>query len=311
MENNNKVYDLIIVGAGPAGLTAGIYASRGNLSTLILEKDGIGSMIMTHQIDNYPGYKTGSTGKEIYNEMKKQAKEFGCEFKYATVLGFDPYDEIKIVKTDSGNFKTKYIIIATGLGKIGAKKIKGESKFLGAGVSYCATCDGAFTKGRVVSLVGKGDELIEEALFLTRYADSVNIFVTAEELDCSNELKEAILAKENVKIERNAKLLEIKGNDFVEQLDLEINGEIKTISTDFIFLYLGTKNNIELYGEFASISSRGFIETDENMKTRTDKMYAIGDIREKEVRQVTTATNDGTIAATMIIKDILKNKKNI
>lgn len=311
MENNNKVYDLIIVGAGPAGLTAGIYASRGNLSTLILEKDGIGSMIMTHQIDNYPGYKTGSTGKEIYNEMKNQAKEFGCEFKYATVLGFDPYDEIKIVKTDSGNFKTKYIIIATGLGKIGAKKIKGESKFLGAGVSYCATCDGAFTKGRVVSLVGKGDELIEEALFLTRYADSVNIFVTAEELDCSNELKEAILAKENVKIETNAKLLEIKGNDFVEQLDLEINGEIKTISTDFIFLYLGTKNNIELYGEFASISSRGFIETDENMKTRTDKMYAIGDIREKEVRQVTTATNDGTIAATMIIKDILKNKKNI
>lgn len=311
MENNNKVYDLIIVGAGPAGLTAGIYASRGNLSTLILEKDGIGSMIMTHQIDNYPGYKTGSTGKEIYNEMKNQAKEFGCEFKYATVLGFDPYDEIKIVKTDSGNFKTKYIIIATGLGKIGAKKIKGESKFLGAGVSYCATCDGAFTKGRVVSLVGKGDELIEEALFLTRYADRVNIFVTAEKLDCSNELKEAILAKENVKIETNAKLLEIKGNDFVEELDLEINGEIKTISTDFIFLYLGTKNNIELYGEFASISSRGFIETDENMKTRTDKMYAIGDIREKEVRQVTTATNDGTIAATMIIKDILKNKKNI
>lgn len=163
----------------------------------------------------------------------------------------------------------------------------------------------------MVSLVGKGDELIEEALFLTRYADRVNIFVTAEELDCSNELKEAILAKENVKIETNAKLLEIKGNDFVEQLDLEINGEIKTISTDFIFLYLGTKNNIELYGEFASISSRGFIETDENMKTRTDKMYAIGDIREKEVRQVTTATNDGTIAATMIIKDILKNKKNI
>lgn len=306
----NKIYDVVIVGAGPAGLTAGIYAGRGNLSTLILEKDGIGSMIMTHQIDNYPGYKAGSTGKEIYDEMKKQAKEFGCEFKSATVLGFDPYDEVKIVKTDAGNFKTKYIIIATGLGKIGAKKVKGESKFLGAGVSYCATCDGAFTKGRTVSLVGKGDELVEEALFLTRYAEKVNIFVTADEIDCNAELKEAILSKENVHIETAAKLLEIKGNDFVEELSLEIKGEAKTVNTDFIFLYLGTKNNLELYGEFASISSKGFIETDENMKTRTDKMYAIGDIREKEVRQVTTATNDGTIAATMIIKDILKSKKN-
>lgn len=311
MKNHDKIYDVVIVGAGPAGLTAGIYTSRGNLSTLILEKDGIGSMVMTHQIDNYPGYKTGTSGKEIYTAMKNQAKEFGCEFKSATVLGFDPYDEIKIVKTDVGNYKTKYIVIATGLGKIGAKKVKGESKFLGAGVSYCATCDGAFTKGRTVSLVGKGDELIEEALFLTRYADKINIFVTADEIDCSADLIEIILTKENVNITTKVKLLEIKGTDFVEELSLEIDGETKNINTDFVFLYLGTKSNLELYGEFATISARGFIETDENMKTRTDKMYAIGDIREKEVRQVTTATNDGTIAATMIIKDILKAKKNI
>ena len=130
-----KIYDVVIVGAGPAGLSAGIYAGRGNLSTLILEKVGIGSMIMTHQIDNYPGFPAGTTGQEIYDSMKKQAIEFGCEIKPATVLGFDPYDEIKVVKTDAGNFKTRYIIIATGLGKIGAKKVKGETKFLGAGVS--------------------------------------------------------------------------------------------------------------------------------------------------------------------------------
>lgn len=311
MENKNieKIYDLIIVGAGPAGLTAGIYASRANLSTLILEKEGIGSMIMTHQIDNYPGYKLGTSGKEIYEAMKKQAQDFGAEFKYSTVLGFDPYEEIKIVKTDVGNFKTKYIIIASGLGKIGAKKLKGEAKFLGAGVSYCATCDGAFTKGRTVSLVGKGDEIIEEALFLTRYAEKVNVFITADELDSNEELKAAILSKDNVVIKMKAKLLEIKGSDFVESLDLEIDGKNENIKSDFVFLYLGTKSNLELYGEFVGISPRGYIETDENMKTRTDKMYAIGDIREKEVRQVTTATNDGTIAATMIIKDILKAKK--
>lgn len=310
MENQDKIYDVVIVGAGPAGLTAGIYTSRGNLNTLILEKDGIGSMIMTHQIDNYPAAKIGASGKEIYDAMKAQAKEFGAKFKFATVLGFDPYEDIKIVKTDSGNFKTKYIIIATGLGKIGAKKIKGESKFLGAGVSYCATCDGAFTKGKIVSLVGKGDEIIEEALFLTRYADKVNIFITADELDCNAELKELITTNKKVEIATKSKIVEIKGSeDFVDELALEIAGEPTSIKTDFVFLYLGTKNNLELYGEFANISSKGFIETNEAMETRTKNMYAIGDIREKEVRQITTATNDGTIAATMIIKDILKSKK--
>lgn len=305
-----KIYDIIIVGAGPAGLTAGIYAGRGNLSTLILEKEGIGSMIMSHQIDNYPGSHIGASGKEIYNIMKKQALDFNCEIKSATVLGFDPYDEIKIVKTDAGNFKTRYIVIATGLGKIGAKKIKGESQFLGMGVSYCATCDGAFTKGKVVSLVGKGDEIIEEALFLTRYAKEVNIFLTSSDLDCNKELKEAILSKENVKIIKNAKLLEIKGEEAVTELDLEIDNNKKVAPTDFVFLYLGTKNNLELYGEFVNLSPSGYIITDETMKTRTDKMYAIGDIREKVVRQIATATNDGVVATTFILKEILKSKKN-
>ena len=304
-----KIYDVVIVGAGPAGLTAGIYTGRGNLSTLILEKEGIGSMIMTHQIDNYPGSHVGASGKEIYDTMKKQALEFGCEIKSATVLGFDPYDEVKIVKTDAGNFKTKYITIATGLGKIGAKKVKGENKFLGAGVSYCATCDGAFTKGRTVSLVGKGDELIEESLFLTRYAKEVNVFLTSDDLDCSEELKEAILSKENVKIVKKVKLLEIKGEDFVTELDLEVDGNKETVATDFVFLYLGTKNNLELYGEFVSLSDAGYIVTDETMKTRTDKMYAIGDIREKDIRQIATATNDGVIAASFIMKEILKARK--
>lgn len=304
-----KIYDIIIVGAGPAGLSAGIYAGRGNLSTLILEKEGIGSMIMTHQIDNYPGLPLGTSGQEIYDSMKKQALEFGCEIKAATVLGFDPYDEIKIVKTDAGNFKTKYIIIATGLGKIGAKKIKGENKFLGAGVSYCATCDGAFTTGRTVSLVGKGEEIIEEALFLTRYAKDVNIFLTSDDLDCSEELKDAILSKENVKIFKKVKLLEISGEDSVSELQLEIAEIKETVATDFVFLYLGTKSNIELYGEFVNLSEAGYIITDETMKTRTDKMYAIGDIREKNVRQIATATNDGVVAVTFILKEILKNKK--
>ena len=164
-------------------------------------------------------------------------------------------------------------------------------------------------QGRTVSLVGKGDELIEESLFLTRYAKEVNIFLTSDDLDCSEELKEAILSKENVKIVKKVKLLEIKGEEFVTELDLEVDGNKETVATDFVFLYLGTKNNLELYGEFVSLSDAGYIVTDETMKTRTDKMYAIGDIREKDIRQVATATSDGVIAASFIMKEILKTKK--
>ena len=140
-------------------------------------------------------------------------------------------------------------------------------------------------------------------------AKEVNVFLTSDDLDCNEELKEAILSKENVKITKKVKLLEIKGEEFVTGLDLEVDGNKETVATDFVFLYLGTKNNLELYGEFVSLSETGYIITDETMKTRTDKMYAIGDIREKDVRQIATATNDGVIATTFILKEILKSKK--
>ena len=306
MEN---IYDVIVVGGGPAGLTAGIYLGRAKMNVLIIEKKDMGSLRMAHKIENYPGILNGLSGKEITELMKKQAEELNCKFEYATVLGFDPYEEIKIVKTDTGNFKSKYIIIATGTGKFGNKKIKGESQYLGAGVSYCATCDGAFTRGKTVSLVGKGIEILEEALFLTRYSDNVNLLLTSSELECDDELKEAVSTNEKIKIKLNVKLNEIEGDgEFVNGLKISVGEENQHIDTDFVFLYLGTKNNSEFFGEFADLSETGFIITNEKMETRTKNMYAIGDIREKEVRQVTTATNDGTIAATVIVKDFLKNK---
>lgn len=304
-----KIYDIVIVGAGPAGLTAGIYAGRAKMNVLILEKENVGSLIMSHKIDNYPGFTDGISGKDLYSLMKEQAKKFNCEFKNATALAFDPYQDVKIVKTDAGNFKCKYIIIATGTGKIGVKKIKGEKDYIGAGVSYCATCDGAFTKGRVSSLVGKGEEMLEEALFLTRYASQVNIFLNDDTLDANEELKTALTTNEKINIHYNAKLKEIIGDkEFVTNLLLDINGEEKNVATDFVFLYLGTKNNSEFFGEFAELNQQGYIITDKNMQIRTKDMYAIGDIRETEVRQVATAINDGAIAASSIVKDYLKNK---
>lgn len=301
-----KIYDVIIVGGGPAGLTAAIYTGRSKLSTLVIEKEGMGSLYMAHQIDNYPGFPEGISGPELNKLMKKHAMRFGAEFKDAVLFGFDPYEEIKTVKTDKGNFKCKNIIVATGTGKNFGKKLKGEKEFLGMGVSYCATCDGAFTKNRTVSLVGQGEELAQEALFLTKFSKKIQVFVTSQVFNCSEQSLEALKNSDKVEIITGAKLLEIRGSDFVEELSLEIDNEIKTYPTDFVFLYLGTKNNGEMYGEFANLDAQGNIVTGTDLKLNVDGMYAAGDIRSGVLKQVGTAVGDGTIAALEVIKRNLR-----
>ena len=303
---SEKIYDVIIVGGGPAGLTAALYAGRGRLSTLVIEKSGQGSLYMAHKIDNYPGFPEGITGTDLNLLMKKQTEKFGAEFVEGTLLGFDPYEEIKIVKTDAGNFKGKNIIVATGTGKNFGKKIKGEKELLGKGVSYCATCDGAFTKFMTVSLIGQGEELAEEALFLTKFSKVIRVMVTEEEFKCSKESYEALKNSEKVEIITGVKLLEIKGKEYVEELVVEEKGEEKIYKSDFAFLYLGTKNNTEMYGEFAKLDKEGFIITDENLKMNVEGMYAAGDIRSGVVRQVTVATAEGTKVALEVMKRVLK-----
>lgn len=301
-----KIYDVIIIGGGPAGLTAGLYTGRSRLSTLIIEREGKGSLYMAHQVDNYPGFPEGITGVELNRRMREQTKRFGVEFVEGTLLGFDPYEAIKVVKTDAGNFKGKNIIVATGTGKSFVKKIKGEQEFLGKGVSYCATCDGAFTKFMIVSLIGQGEELAEEALFLTKFSKHIRVMVTEDEFKCSKESYEALTSSEKVEIITGVKLLEIKGKDYVEELVVEEKGEEKVYKSDFAFLYLGTKNNTEMYGEFAKLDKEGYIVTGADMKMNVEGMYAAGDIRSGVIKQVTVATAEGTIAALEVIKRVLK-----
>ena len=301
-----KTYDVIIIGGGPAGLTAGLYTGRSRLSTLIIEREGKGSLYMAHQVDNYPGFPEGITGVELNRRMREQTKRFGVEFVEGTLLGFDPYEAIKVVKTDAGNFKGKNIIVATGTGKSFVKKIKGEQEFLGKGVSYCATCDGAFTKFMTVSLIGQGEELAEETLFLTKFSKHIRVMVTEDEFKCSKESYEALTSSEKVEIITGVKLLEIKGKDYVEELVVEEKGEEKVYKSDFAFLYLGTKNNTEMYGEFAKLDKEGYIVTGADMKMNVEGMYAAGDIRSGVIKQVTVATAEGTIAALEVIKRVLK-----
>lgn len=304
-----KVYDLVIVGGGPAGLTSAIYAGRSNLSVLVIEKENVGSLHMAHLVENYPGFPVGISGKGLQLEMKKQALKFKTEFLNATFLGIDIYSNPKIVKTDKINVKGKVVIIATGTGKFGGKKIAGEKEFLGRGVSYCATCDGAFTRNMTVSLFGQGDEVAEEALFLTKYSKEILIFTKDEKLQCREDLFNVLSGNEKVKIITNAELQELKGSEYLDFAVVKIGEEIKEYPVQYAFMYLGTKNLSELYGEVADLDEEGYIITDENMATRTEGIFAAGDVRSRKIRQVTTAVSDGTIAGMEVIKYILMNNK--
>lgn len=305
----SKVYDLIVIGGGPAGATAALYAGRSNLNVLVIEKPEVGALISAHKIDNYPGFPNGITGKELYETIQKQAQKFGAEFVEDTFLELDIYSHPRVVKASKGNYEGIGIIIATGWPKNNSKKIIGEKEFTGNGVSYCATCDGFFTKGRITSVFGNGHEAVEEALFLTKHAKEINVFCDKDDLEVEAELKEQLLSNENVKLFTNAKLVEVLGNQYVEKVKVDIAGEIKEMESDFAFLYLGTKSNNELYQGFAKLNDEGYIITDENMACEVEGVWAAGDIRERTVRQVTTAVADGTLAGIEAIKYVMKKKR--
>lgn len=307
----SKVYDLIVIGGGPAGATAALYAGRSNLNVLVIEKPEVGALISAHKIDNYPGFPNGITGKELYETIQKQAQKFGAEFVEDTFLELDIYSHPRVVKASKGNYEGTGIIIATGWPKNNSKKIIGEKEFTGNGVSYCATCDGFFTKGRITSVFGNGHEAVEEALFLTKHAKEINVFCDKDDLEVEAELKEQLLSNENVKLFTNAKLVEVLGNQYVEKVKVDIAGEIKEMESDFAFLYLGTKSNNELYQGFAKLNDEGYIITDENMACEVEGVWAAGDIRERTVRQVTTAVADGTLAGIEAIKYVMKKKREV
>ncbi len=292
-------YDIAIIGGGPGGLSAAIYASRGGLDTVVFEKGLVGGQIvLTADIENYPGFEENLSGFDIADKMKKQANNFGTEFKMEEVLEVKPKGKIKSVVTNSKEYKVRSIIIATGANprKLG---VEGEARLTGKGVSYCATCDGALYRDKIVAVVGGGDSAVEEALFLTRFARKVYIIHRRDKLRAIKLVRERAFRNEKIEIVWNSIVKEIEGKDFVENLKLHNKEDDRDfdLTIDGVFMYVGIIPNNKLVKEFVELDDQGFIQTDASMSTNIPGLYAVGDINQKVLRQVVTAASDGATAA--------------
>jgi thioredoxin reductase (NADPH) len=294
-----KEYDVIIIGGGPAGLSAGIYASRGMLRTMLIEKGMFGGLIANAElVENYPGFPEGISGFDIGERMRQQAAKFGLETQFAEVTGVNLLKDIKIINTTGGDFAARAVIIASGADrrKLG---VPGEDIYINRGVSYCATCDGALFKERVVAVVGGGNSAVEEAIFLTRFASKVMIIHRRNQLRASKKAQERALSHKEIEPIWDTVVEEIKGNGKVSQLIVRNvkSGDTSELAVDGVFVYVGqTPNTSYLKGQIP-LDKEGYIITDDQMETKIKGVYAAGDIRSNSSRQVITAAGDGATAA--------------
>lgn len=300
------MYDLIIIGAGPAGLTSAIYAARGGLKTAVIESMMPGGQAAaTDKIDNYPGFPEGVSGFDLMNAFYKQAINHGTEFIFEPVVSLDMNGLTKKVVTAQQNLEAKAIIIAAG-SKPRPLGVIGEDKFHGRGVSYCAVCDAAFYKGKKVAVVGGGYAAIEEGLYLTRFASEVSIIHRRNEFRAGSTVVNK--AKENPKVQflMDRVIEEIAGADKVESIKIKnvVTGEKTEMPVDGVFVYIGTEPNTKFAAEYFKTDNVGYIITDELLRTNIAGVYAAGDIRSTPLRQIATAVGDGALAAVQVEKYI-------
>ena len=306
----DEVFDVIIVGAGAAGLTAGIYASRAKLSTLILNEGAVGGqMVLTEEIANYPGIPT-TKGYMLANTMKEQAKNFGCKIKSnIKIAKYSLEGEVKKIElADGRSFKGKTVILTPG-GRPRSLNVEGEERYKGTGISYCATCDGDFFTGKEVVVVGGGNSALEESVALTKYATKVTI---VHQFDHFQAFEHAIQeAKKNPKIDfiMESELRGFYGNGHLEKVSVEHlpTGKISELKTDGTFIFVGYQPNTESLAGLVHMNERNEIVVDAAMKTSVEGVFAAGDCINKRYRQVTTAVAEGTIAA-LSVSEFLRNK---
>ncbi len=291
--------DIIIIGAGPAGLTAAIYALRAGKSVLLLEAKAYGGQIInTPDIENYPGLKHVS-GFEYATALYEQAVSFGAELEYEKAVSIEDHDGVKTVKTDSGrSYDCRAVIIATGA-KNRHIGIDREEELLGKGISYCATCDGAFFRGKDVAVYGGGNTALSDALFLSNYCNTVYRIHRRDQFRGSDADQEKIRAKENIKPVLNSTVEGLKGDTVLSAVTVKnkLTGELSDIEVKGLFVAIGQEPENEAFRDVAALDEKGYILSGESCRTGTSGVYVAGDCRQKEVRQLTTAVADGAVAA--------------
>lgn len=312
----SNIYDLVIIGAGPGGLAAGLYAGRSKMNTLIVEKEKDGGQIVsTDEVENYPGAPEGSTGPSLVNRMVEQVKHFGVEKTFDGVKEIKEEDGYKLVVCEKETYKTKSVIVASGA-KPKTLGCPGEKEFTGKGVSYCATCDAAFFEDFEVFVIGGGDSAVEEALYIAKFARKVTIVYRKNTFRAAKSIAEKALNNPKIEVMWNTEVKEIKGDGIVQEMVVFNNqtGEEKVILADEedgmfgVFMFVGYTPLTDIYQGLLEME-HGYIVTDDNMKTNVNGIFAAGDCRKKSLRQVITACADGAIAATQAEKYISENFK--
>ena len=295
----NREYEIVIIGGGPAGLSAGLYASRARLNSLLIERGVVGGQIADAElVENYPGFAEGISGLELGQLMHQQATKYGLSTIIAEVTGIELQGEKNVVKTTEGNFTTKAVIIASGSErcKLG---IPGEEEFTGKGVSYCATCDAFFFREQPVSVVGGGDAAITEALHLVKFASRVIVIHRRDQLRASRILQEKAFAEPKIEFLWNSVVEEIEGEDKVKRLRLRnvITGEKSILEVSGVFVSIGLRPNTDYLKGVLPLDAAGYIITNERMETEIPGIFAAGDICLNSARQAITAAGDGATAA--------------
>ncbi len=301
-------YDVVIIGGGPAGLTAGLYVSRARLNSLLIEKGLVGGQVANAgRVENYPGLPEGISGLELGQLMHQQATKFGLKTLLAEATGIELQEGQKVIRTTEGDFIAKAVIIAGGSErqKLG---VLGEEKFTGKGVSYCATCDAAFFREQPVAVVGGGDAAITEALHLAKFASRVTVIHRRDQLRASRILQEKAFSQSKIEFRWNSLVEKIEGGDFVKRIRLRQvkTGEESTLEVAGIFVSIGLKPNTDYLKGILPLDATGLIITDEKMETKIPGIFAAGDIRHNSARQAITAAGDGATAAIYAEKFISK-----
>jgi thioredoxin reductase (NADPH) len=299
MSHPEREYDVVIIGGGPAGLSAGIYTSRARLGSLLIERGVVGGQIINaEKVENYPGFPEGISGFDLTQSMYRQATGFGLETVTAEVTGVDIIGEQKLVKTSQGNFMARAVIIASGSErqKLG---IPGEAEFTGKGVSYCATCDGAFFRDKPVAVVGGGNAAITEALELTKFANKITVIHRRNELRATKILQEKAFAEPRIEFRWDSVVDEIIGEAFVNQIRVRNvqSGQESVLDVSGVFMSVGFKPNTDYLRGVLTLDAAGAIVTNDRMETEVPGILAAGDIRSNSIRQVISAAGDGATAA--------------